>query len=86
MKRTNQSNGGLLDATAPILQQSIIKSEHSFKPQIHKKSQQLKREKPIEEHLYEDFKERQIKKIAALHGQQAQIQQKVTVTQGNLLS
>jgi hypothetical protein len=81
MKRTNQSNGGgILEQTAPPLQQSVIKSEHSFKPQIHKKSQQLKRDKPIEEHLYEDFKERQIKKIAAVHGQQAQIQEKVTVT------
>ena len=66
MKRTNQSNGGQLEASA--LQQSIIKSEHSFKPQIHKKSQQLKRDKPIQDHLYEDFKEREIKKIAAVHG------------------
>lgn len=30
----------------------------TFKPQIHKKSQNIKRDKPIQQHLYEDFIER----------------------------
>ncbi len=83
MKRTNQSNG-LIEV--PSMQQSVIKSEHSFRPQIQKKSQQLKRDKPIDEHLYEDFKERQIKKIAAVHGQQVEIHHRVATVQNNLLS
>ena len=65
MKKTNQS----INEAGPM-QQSVIKNEHSFKPHIQKKSQEIRRDKPIQEHLYEDFKERQIKKMAALHGQQ----------------
>jgi len=38
-----------------------LSETHTFKPQIHKKSQLLKRDKSIEEHLYEDFLERRKK-------------------------
>lgn len=50
---------------------------HSFRPQIHKKSQLMHREKSIEEHLYEDFLERRKKQELVAQGMEAHFQQRV---------
>jgi hypothetical protein len=46
-------------------------SNYTFRPQIQKKSQLLKRDKPVEQHLYEDYIERRKKKEIAVQGIEA---------------
>lgn len=49
----------------------------TFKPQIQKKSQNLKRDKSIDAHLYEDYLERRKKQELVVQGMEAHYQQRV---------